>query len=119
MNEIKIHLEDTKAFFDRAKTVARQLDEGTGLLSEAHLSFDSIELLLKVLTPNRWAALTMLKSTGPSSIRALGIALGRDYKAVHSDVAALVDAGLMMRDASARISVPWRRLSAEMELAAA
>ena len=34
------------------------------------------------------------------SIRALAIALGRDYRRVHEDVAALVEAGLLDRDES-------------------
>ena len=34
------------------------------------------------------------------SIRALAIALGRDYRRVHEDVSALVQAGLLDRDES-------------------
>jgi len=55
-------------------------------------------------------------SRGPSSIRALAQTLGRDYRGVHSDVGVLVDAGLIERDDSGAISVPWSRVTAEMAL---
>jgi predicted transcriptional regulator len=75
-----------------------------------------METFLKVLTPNRWALLRALRGRGPSSIRALAQSLGRDYRGVHADVAVLVDAGLIERDDSGAISVPWSRVTAEMAL---
>jgi predicted transcriptional regulator len=63
--------------------------------------------------------LRALRGRGPSSIRALAQTLGRDYRGVHADVAALVDAGLIERDDSGAISVPWSRVTAEMALDAA
>lgn len=56
---------------------------------------------------------------GATSIRALAAELKRDYKAVHGDVIALLDAGLVERDDNARISGPWTRISAAVELEAA
>jgi len=52
----------------------------------------------------------------PRANRALAQALGRDYRGVHADVGVLVDAGLIERDDSGAISVPWSRVSAEMAL---
>jgi predicted transcriptional regulator len=119
MSEIKLHIEDDRAFKERAAKLARQIDQGQDVRGEDHLSFGSLELLLKTLTPGRWGVLRALKAKGPSSIRALAGQLGRDYKAVHADVAALLNVGLIMRDDQGLISVPWDRLSADLDLHAA
>jgi predicted transcriptional regulator len=73
-----------------------------------------MEGFLRVLTPNRWALLRALRASGASSIRALSKALDRDYRGVHADVMALIDAGLIERNDSGEISVPWSRVTAEM-----
>src|SRR3546814_16053747 len=75
-----------------------------------------METPLKVLTPNRWVLLRRLRSQGPSSIRALARALDRDYRGVHADVSALVEAGLIERNERGAIFVPWSRITAEMAL---
>jgi predicted transcriptional regulator len=75
-------------------------------------------LLLTVLTAKRFALLRILRRTGPSSVRALAAAAGRDYKAVHGDVAALIENGLIERQAADRVAVLWDSLGAEFRLAA-
>jgi predicted transcriptional regulator len=119
MSEIKLHIEDDRAFVERASRLARKLDHGGKVRGEHHLSFGSLELLLKTLTPGRWSVLRALKAKGPSSIRSLAGQLGRDYKAVHADVGALLNVGLIARDDQGLISVPWSRLSADVDLHAA
>lgn len=119
MRELKVHVEETGEFFRRAAGLARRLDAGERELAEAHLSFERLDLLLKTMTSSRWTLLRSLRQRGASSIRALAATLGRDYKAVHSDVTALIEAGLIDRDEAGRISVPWSRISAELDLAAA
>ena len=94
--------------------MARRLDRGGRKASPAHVSFENMEALLKVLTPNRWTLLRTLHSLRRSSIRALARTLGRDYRGVHADVMALLDAGLIDRDDAGRIAVPWSRITAEM-----
>jgi predicted transcriptional regulator len=116
MDEVKIHVEGVDAFMERTKEMARRLDRGDHLHGEAHISFESMEELLKVLTPNRWTLLRTLRAKGPTSIRALAKALARDYRGVHADVTALIDAGLITRDDKGAIEVPWSRITAEMAL---
>lgn len=60
-----------------------------------------------------------LRKLGPVSIRALAKALARDYRGVHADVALLTDAGLIMRDEHGKVSVPWSRITAELDFGAA
>lgn len=114
MSELRIHVEDTDAFFERAHQIARRLDAGERNVSEFHFSFDTPEQMFTVLTANRWRLLTALRRHGPWSIRALAGSLGRDYKAVHTDVMALIDANLIRRDEKGVISVPWTKISAEL-----
>jgi predicted transcriptional regulator len=111
-----LHVESLGRFIGDTMAMAERLDRGERKRQAAHLAFESMETFLKVLTPNRWVLLRALRGRGPSSIRALAQTLGRDYRGVHADVAALVDASLIERDDSGAISVPWSRVTAEMSL---
>lgn len=68
--------------------------------AERHLGFETFELFARVMTPRRLELLRHVHRHPPRSIRALSIALGRDYRRVHEDVEALVTAGLLDRDAT-------------------
>jgi predicted transcriptional regulator len=116
MNEVKLHVEDIGAFAKRSLDMARRLDRGERRRGKVHLSFENMETLLGVLSPNRWVLLRKLRSSGPSSIRALAKALERDYRGVHADVTVLIDAGLDERDEYGKVSDPWSRITAEMAL---
>ena len=65
---------------------------------ERHLSFESLEGLLSLLTPKRWELLKYVHSHPVRSIRALSQQLKRDYRRVHDDVDALATAGLLERN---------------------
>ena len=67
-------------------------------IRERHLSFESLEALLSLLTPKRWELLKYVHRRPVPSIRALSLALQRDYRRVHDDVEALAEAGLLQRD---------------------
>ena len=114
MDEVKIRIESLDAFFADAMKMARRLDKGDLAAEPATLSFERMELLLKVLTPNRWTLLRTLRRHGASSIRALSQQLERDYRGVHADVMALIDAGLIEKLEDGKIIVPWSRITAEM-----
>jgi len=119
MNEVKVHVESLDAFVERSLDMARRLDRGKREVPSsrpAHISFETMEALLKVLTPGRWTLLRRLRADGPSSIRAVARALGRDYRGVHADVMAMIEAGLVMRGEDGKVSVPWSRITAEMAL---
>ena len=103
MAEIKLHVQSLDDFFVDAKRMARRLDAGDRTVEETHISFESMEVLLKALTPNRWRMLGRLRKLGPSSIRALAQALGRDL-------------GLIDRTESGKIVVPWSHITAEVAL---
>ncbi len=84
----------------------------------AVLSFAGLTALLSALTPARWELLKKLAKAGPLTVYALAKLLARDYKNVHTDVAALLALGLVQRDEDAKVHVPWEAVRAELRLSA-
>ena len=63
----------------------------------AYISFASAPLLWKVLTAKRWEILNIMTGQGPLAIREIARRTGRDVKAVHGDVQALIVSGIIER----------------------
>ena len=82
----------------------------------AVLSFGDLPLLLKNLTPARWELLRRLNAAGPLTVFSLAKLLARDYKNVHTDVARLVQLGLIEKDQAGLVSVPWGAVRSELRL---
>ena len=85
----------------------------------ARISFGSPELLWRVLTQKRWELLKALCGAGPVSIREAARRAGRDVKAVHGDVTALLAAGVIDRTDDGRIVYPIEAVKVEFLLQAA
>jgi len=85
----------------------------------ARISFASPELLWQVLTAKRWELLKALCGAGPVSIREAARRVGRDVKAVHGDVTALLTAGLLDRTENGQIVFPFDAVKVEFMLQAA
>jgi predicted transcriptional regulator len=85
----------------------------------ARISFASPELLWRVLTAKRWELLKVLCGAGPVSIREAARRVERDVKAVHGDVTALLNAGILVRTADRRIVFPFEAVKVEFLLHAA
>jgi len=83
------------------------------------ISFSSPELIWHVLTANRWKLLKVLCGAGPVSIREAARRAGRDVKAVHGDVTALLNAGILDRTDTGRIFFPYEAVKVEFALHAA
>ncbi len=84
----------------------------------ARISFAAPELLWRVLTVKRWELLKALCGAGPVSIREAARRVGRDVKAVHGDVTALLNAGVLDR-AEGGIVFPYDAVKVEFLLEAA
>ena len=69
----------------------------SGQGSTPRISFASEELLWKVLSAKRWAILKTMTGAGPLALREIARRVERDVKAVHTDVHALLNAGLIQR----------------------
>lgn len=85
----------------------------------ARISFATPELLWKVLTAKRWELLKVLCGAGPVSIREASRRVGRDVKAVHSDITALLNAGVLDREEGGGIVFPFEAVKVEFLLRAA
>jgi predicted transcriptional regulator len=85
----------------------------------ARISFATPELLWKVLTAKRWELLKAMCGAGPISIREAARRVGRDVKAVHTDVTALLNAGVLDRVENGRVVFPFEAVKVEFLLHAA
>lgn len=83
------------------------------------MSFESPATLFRLLTPARWGVLDMLQKTGRCGVRELARRLGRDASAVHRDISALIERGLVEKDEDGKLFVPFSRIHAEFDLAKA
>jgi len=85
----------------------------------ARISFATPELLWKVLTAKRWELLKALCGSGPVSIREAARRVDRYVKAVHADVTALLNAGVLDRAEQGGIVFPYEAVKVEFLLQAA
>ena len=85
----------------------------------ARISFASPELLWQVLTAKRWELLKALCGAGPVSIREAARRVERDVKAVHSDITALLNAGVLDRVEGGGILFPFEAVKVEFLIEAA
>ncbi len=85
---------------------------------QARIRFATPELLWQVLTAKRWELLRVLCGAGAVSIREAARRAGRDVKAVHGDVTALLNAGVLRR-ADGGIEFPFDAVHVDFVLKAA
>lgn len=100
---------------DRFEAMWNRAAEGRAAKPLEVLNFADLPLLLKTLTPARWALLEALRDKSAASVYELAKRLERDYKNVHTDVAALASLGLITKD-EAGVRVPWDVIRAEFRL---
>lgn len=111
---IKSEAEMNREFIDAWK----RAEKGTLRKPEIHLCFVNVKTLQEVLSNRRVALLKTLRKLGPSSIRGLAKQVQRDYRNVYDDLQLLLKAGLVDKDTRNRVSVPWDKIQAEIDLAA-
>jgi predicted transcriptional regulator len=85
----------------------------------AFISFETPALLFKVLTQKRWELLSALTGAGPVTLREAARRVERDVKAVHGDVHALLDVGILQKDDGGRIVFPFDAVQVNFVLQAA
>lgn len=98
MITLQIHVGGSFADTERRVADALARREGGETVDEHHLTFENWQTFARIMTANRLELLRHVHRAPPRSILALSRALGRDYKRVHEDVEALVEAGLIDRD---------------------
>ena len=85
----------------------------------ARIGFATPELLWQVLTAKRWELRKALCGAGPISIREAARRVGRDVKAVHADITALLNAGVLDRAEGGGVVFPFDAIKVEFLLEAA
>ena len=103
----------------REDVTRRALEAFKGRKQRARISFATPELLWKVLTAKRWEVLKAMAGQGPLAIREVARRVGRDVKAVHGDVHALMNAGRLERSETSRVAFPFDAIRVEFTLRAA
>jgi predicted transcriptional regulator len=85
----------------------RTQDAFKGKKQGSRISFETVDLLFKVLTAKRRELIHAMIGAGAMTIREAARQVNRDVKAVHGDVHALLDAGILQTTANRRVIVPF------------
>ena len=85
----------------------------------ARISFATPELLWKVLTAKRWEILKAMCGAGPLTVREIARRVERDVKSVHTDLTALLNAGVLDRAETGQVVFPYESVKVEFLLQAA
>src|SRR4030067_728843 len=107
------------------RSLTDTLDDASHVLKEgraerdARISFASPELLWAVLTAKRWELLKVLCGAGPVSVREAARRAERDVKAVHGDVTALLNAGVLSKTEDGHIVFRFDAIHVDFLLKAA
>lgn len=73
----------------------------------ARLDFESVEGAWKLLHAKRWAILRAMAGQSPLAIREIARRVGRDVRAVHSDVRALHLSGVIDKTSEGKMILPY------------
>ncbi|MHC1728911.1 MAG: transcriptional regulator [Syntrophobacteraceae bacterium] len=103
----------------RESTSRRFLQTFEGEVQGTFISFDSPSLLFKVLTGKRWELLKLMTGAGPMTLREAARRSGRDVKAVHGDVHALLNVGILQKTDKGLIDFPFDAVHVDFTLKAA
>lgn len=113
MGAVTITVDTAESFKQRVKAAL------SGKPQPERISFESFDLFWKVLAPNRMALVQTLTGAGPVSLREAARRVGRDVRAVHSDVHMLLQAGVLRKDEQGRIEFPYSAVHVDFLLKAA
>ena len=94
---VRLHVGSVDEMGKRFVGAWHRLERGKAV-RETHLTFFSLEAMMSTLSPKRLELLKRVHRQPANTVAELAKALGRDYKRVHDDVAALAHAGLIVRD---------------------
>ena len=105
MNRIEISVLSPQAALSAFANSWREAETGGEAVSK--LAFGSLRELFSAITEKRLELLRHVASHEGLNVRQLALLLGRDYKNVHTDVADLVELGLLERTDDGVLSAPY------------
>ena len=103
----------------REKLDRRFLRAFKGEAQGSFISFETPELLFKVISGKRWELLKIMTGAGPMTIREAARRMERDVKAVHGDVQALLQVGILDKTDKGQIVFPFDAVHVDFLLKAA
>lgn len=115
--KVQVHVDSLQDMGKRFVSAWKRAEMGEPI-NETHITFLDVEAMVATLSPRRLELLRFVRQHGASNTRELSAAIGRDYKNVHQDVAALEAVGLLLRDGR-KLSAPWDEVQASVALAPA
>lgn len=114
MNTVTIEVADrhtSDARFLQAMTTGRPVG--------AYITFPTVQALWATLTAKRWDIVRAMCSAGPLTLREVARRVDRDVKGVHTDVHALLDAGVLEKAEDGRIVFPYDAVHVDFMMQAA
>jgi predicted transcriptional regulator len=109
----------TLSVASREDVTRRALAAFGGEAQGTHISLASVERLWQTLTKKRWEILRAMTGQGPLTIREVARRVDRDVKAVHGNVHALLEAGILDRTAEGLVVFPYDAVHVDFMLRAA
>jgi predicted transcriptional regulator len=97
----------------------RAQDAFEGKRQGAHIGFATPELLFRLMTAKRWELIRAMVGAGPLTIREAARRAGRDVKAVHGDVHALLNVGVLQKTGDGLVVFPFDAIRVDVVLPAA
>jgi predicted transcriptional regulator len=113
MNTLTVRIESLQ---DVAGAIRRTLTQGQAE-SSAGLSFVDYETMHRVLSPKRLDIVRAMAGQGPLAYREVARRVERDFKGVHSDLTALIQAGVVDRTEDG-VLFPYDALHFEFDIRA-
>jgi predicted transcriptional regulator len=113
MKTVVLSVESINSVAESAKQAFKGKPQGE------FISFASLDLLWKVLAANRMAIVKVLAGIEPLALREIARRLGRDVKAVHSDVQVLLKAGVIEKSETGKIAFGYDAIHVDFMLKAA
>ena len=113
MKTVTLQVADAETVKARARDAVRGQKQGS------RISFATPELLFRLLTAKRWQLIRALTGAGPVTIREAARRVNRDVKAVHGDVHALLNAGVLRKTPEGPIVFPFEAVRVDVMLHAA
>jgi predicted transcriptional regulator len=116
---IHVTIRSTASVLDEVLQTCKKLQQGLPVVeAETELTFNDAATMLSTLSEKRLELLTFLRRLGAVSIKELSRQLNRNYSNIHEDVQLLLRLGLLDKDKTDKIYVPWDELNISLSLAA-
>jgi len=101
----QVHVHSLRDMGNRFISAWKRAEKGVPV-NETHITFLDIDAMVSTMSPRRLELLRYVRQNEVNNTRELDAAIGRHYKNVHQDVAALEAVGLLVLDGR-KLSAPW------------